>query len=103
QNGLLVPEQPEGRRFDQSFRDDDAERIVLAAIPKLVAAGLMPTDGRTASDYLPAQIIAKGYGNGFPKKDLASAMNRLMGAGRLRREKVGTYSNRSPRYGLVIV
>src|SRR5581483_2119374 len=40
QNGLLVPEQPEGRRFDQSFRDDDAERIVLAAIPKLVAAGL---------------------------------------------------------------
>jgi RecA-family ATPase len=101
-NGLLVPDEPEGRRFDQAYRDDDAERVVLEAMPKLLAAGLLPTDAKNGADYLPTQIVAKKYAQGFSKKDLVSAMNRLMGAGRLRREKVGLYSNRSARYGLVM-
>jgi RecA-family ATPase len=103
ENGLLVPDQPEGRRFDQSYRDDGAERVVLAAMPKLVAAGLLPTDARNGGDYLPAQIVAKGYAQGYSKTELTKAMHRLMGAGRLKREKVGTYSNRSARMGLIVV
>lgn len=104
ENGVLVPEQQEeGRRFDQIFRNEAAERVVMSGLAKLRAVGLSPTDGRTAADYLPTQIIAKGYAENHSKNELTSAMNRLMGAGRLKRDVVGSYSNRNPRYGLVAV
>jgi len=38
---------------------------------------------------------------GYNKQDLKAAMHRLMGAGRLQRRKVGQYSNRMPKFGLV--
>jgi hypothetical protein len=101
-NGLLIPDEPEGLRLDQAARNDTAERILLDAMPRLLAAGIQPTDGRTSNDYLPAQTVAKGYAPRHSKKDLAAAMHRLMGNGRLRREVVGKYANRSPRYGLVL-
>jgi hypothetical protein len=101
-DGLLLPDQPpEGRRFDQTFREDAAEQVLLAALPKLIAIGIQPTDGKTSGDYLPKQAIDKGFASGHTKKDLAAAMNRLMGVGRLKRDVVGKYPNRSPRYGLV--
>ena len=103
-NGVLIPEEAApGMRFDAAKRNEVAELVLLAALPKLKAAGLFPTDGKTTGDYLPAQMIAKRYAQGHSKKELTDAMNRLMGAGRLRREIVGKYSNRMPRYGLVIV
>jgi hypothetical protein len=101
-NGLFVPDEPEGRRFDQASRDDTAERVLLEAMPRLMGAGIVPTDGRTSGDYLPAQAVAKGYAQGHSKKDLAAAMHRLMGAGRLRRQIVGKDSSRHPRYGLAL-
>lgn len=101
QNGVLVPDQPIGQS-NQLFRDDAAERILLNAMPRLLAAGLFPTDGKTANDYLPAQTIAKGYSQGYSRKELTAAMNRLMGAGKLKRDIIGKYSNRAPKYGLQI-
>jgi hypothetical protein len=101
--GLLVPEEFEGRRFDQSHQNDIAERVVLSAMPKLIAVGVLPTDGKTSGDYLPVQILAKGFAQGHQKKELTAAMNRLMGAGKLKRAEVGKYSNRSARFGLVVV
>jgi len=102
-NGLLVPDEPEGRRFDQAFRQDAAEEVVLNGLSRLKAAGMLPTDGKTSGEYLPSQILSKGFANGHTKKELATAMNRLIGSGRLRRDVVGKYSNRTPRYGLVAV
>lgn len=102
-DGLLVSEEPEGRRFDQCYRDDVSEAVVLAGMTKLLAAGVQPSDARNANDYLPGQLILKGYAQGHSKKELAAAMNRLMGGGRLRREAIGKYSNRAPRFGLVII
>lgn len=102
ENGVLVPEQPqEGYSFSQSYRDETAERVVLTGLAKLRAAGLLPTDARNSTDYLPTQILAKGFAENHSKKDLTSAMNRLMGTGRLKRDVVGKYSNRAPRQGLV--
>ena len=100
---LLVPEAPDGRRFDAGQRDDVAEAVVLKAMSKLVAAGIQPSDGKTAGDYLPRQIVAKGLHEGYTGRELAAAMHRLMGAGKLKRAVVGTYANRSPRYGVVPV
>lgn len=104
-NGLFVPDevpQAAGRRFDQAFRDSAAEDVVLSAFPRLLAAGIQPSDSPNANDYLPKQIIAKGYAQNHSREDLAKAMNRLMGTSRLRREVVGKYPNRAQRYGLVI-
>lgn len=102
-NGILLPEEHEpGVRIDQGYRNQESENVLLSALPKLIAAGLFPTDGKTSGDYLPAQAIAKGYAQGHSRAELAGAMNRLMGKGRLAREVVGKYSNRAPRYGLVL-
>lgn len=102
ENGVLVPEQAEpGHCFNQAYRDEAAERVLLTALGKLRSAGVQPTDARNSADYLPGQILSKGYAENHSKKELTSAMNRLMGSGRLRRDVVGQYSNRSPRYGLV--
>jgi RecA-family ATPase len=102
QNGLLVPDDPEGQGFDQVFRNDAAERVVIEGMAKLKAIGVAVTDGKTSPDYLPSQIIAKGYAQSHTKKELTAAMNRLMGAGRLVRRVIGTYANRTQRQGLVM-
>jgi RecA-family ATPase len=103
ESGVLVPEGSSDAPADHTFRDGVADDLIIAAIVKLKAAGVHPTDGITSSDYLPKQIVAKRLAEGHSKRELAAAMNRLMGIGRLRRDIVGKYSNRSPRYGLVIV
>jgi RecA-family ATPase len=101
-HGLLVPEEYAGQRFDASYRNDLAERIVMKAMTKLTEVGIQPSDGKTSGDYLPTQIVAKGFSEGHSKKELASAMHRLMAVGRLKRVEVGFYSNRNPRYRLVV-
>lgn len=101
EGGLLVPDHVEGRRFDHAGQAAIAERVVLKGLAKLREAGIAATDGRTSPDYLPTQMVAKGLAEGHGRKDLASAMNRLMGNGRLKRDVVGRYANRAPRYGLV--
>lgn len=103
-DGLLLPETADaGRRFDQGYRNDLAERVVLKGLQRLKDAGILATDGATSPDYLPKQIVAKGFAEDHTKKDLAAAMNRLIGAGRLRRDVVGQYANRNPKQGLVEV
>lgn len=101
--GLFVPDTVEGRRFDAGQRNDLAERVVLKGLRKLREAGVLATDGPTSPDYLPRQIAAKGFSEGHTKRELAAAMNRLMGSSRLKRDVVGTYSNRTQRMGLVEV
>jgi hypothetical protein len=103
QRGLLVPESSGGARFDAGYRNDLAERIVLKGLAKLKEAGIHATDGKTSPDYLPTQIVAKGFNEAHSKKELAAAMHRLIGSGKLRRDVVGKYPNRSPRFGLVEV
>lgn len=100
---LLLPDAFEGRRFDTTHNNELAEAIVLKALARLKAAGIHPTDGRTSSDYLPKHIVQKGYAEGHNRKELAAAMHRLLGRGKLRRDVVGKYPNRSPRFGLVPV
>jgi AAA domain/DnaB-like helicase N terminal domain len=102
QGRLLLPDAADGRRFDASHNNELAEAIVLKALSRLKDSGISGTDGRTSPDYLPRHIVEKGYAEGHSKKELAAAMNRLIGAGRLKRGVVGQYANRTPRHGLVI-
>lgn len=102
QEGVLVPDVPEGRRFDQAYREDAAERVVLSGMTRLSAMGITATDGKTSPDYLPKQILAKKLGENHTRDELTSAMNRLMTNMRLKRAVIGQYANRANRYGLII-
>jgi RecA-family ATPase len=101
QAGVLVPDMPQGGRFDQAYRDDAADRVVLSAMTKLSAMGITATDGKTSPDYLPKQVLAKKLGENHTREELTSAMNRLMANGQLKRAVIGQYANRANRYGLV--
>lgn len=103
-DGLFIPDQPEGGvQLSLAMRSESVDAVVLNAFSKLTAAGVQPSDKPQSSDYLPKRIIALGYHLDHTKAELTKAMNRLMGSGRLRRVEIGKYSNRNPRYGLVIV
>jgi RecA-family ATPase len=100
-HGLWLPEQYAGRRFDAAQRDDIAEAVALKGLAKLKAVGIHATDGKTSPDYLPRQLVAKRLNEGYSTKELAGAMNRLMGDGKLKRGVVGKDSSRHDRMGLI--
>lgn len=104
--GLLVPDESalqQGPDGPVSALDEKrAEQICLAGFKSLMGMGLHPADSPSSGDYLPRQIMAKGLGCGFTKTDMVKAMNRLMGKGVFSRDVVSRYSNRSPKYGLVL-
>jgi hypothetical protein len=102
-NGLWLPDEgAPGVRFDQGFRNDVAEAVVLTGFKRLLAAGINPTDKANAGDYLPKQMVQKGFAQNHTSKELALAMNRLMGDGRFRRAVVGKDDSRHPKQGLVL-
>jgi len=103
ENGVLVPEGSVDAPAESLFRNDVAESIVLEAMRKLAAVGIFMTDGITSPDYLPKQVMAKGLAAQHSKREICAAMNRLIGHGRLKRDIIGKYANRSAKYGLVIV
>jgi RecA-family ATPase len=101
-DGLFVPDEAQVRQFGNGYREEAATEAVLSAFTKLLATGIKPTDSKNATDYLPKQIVAKGFGQGHNRRELESAMHRLMAQGRLSRQEIGKYGNRTPKYGLVI-
>jgi DnaB-like helicase N terminal domain/AAA domain len=102
--GVLVPDAAPTHVSAVMAKVDEkrCEEVVLAAFRSLLAMGIKPTDGATSRDYLPALIVAKNLGLGFSRNDLTRAKDRLMVAGKIARGIVGTYSNRTPKEGLVI-
>jgi hypothetical protein len=63
--------------------------------------GKQPTDGPTSPEFLPKLIMSFGLQQGLSKRDITNAMRDLMLDSKLRRVQIGTYSNRSARFGLV--
>lgn len=82
---------------------EHAEQVVRRGFDRLVEQGIRTTDGESSSDYLPKRLADKGLHDGIDRRELAQAMHRLMTAGVFKRGQIGTYSNRSPRFGLVLV
>jgi hypothetical protein len=103
-NSVLVLDEPQGvsGRIDLAIRKEGAETVVLSALSKLKGIGILASDSKNSPDYLPAQIVAKNLHQNHTKRELAEALNRLMGDGKLLRGVIGHYSNRAPRYGVVL-
>jgi hypothetical protein len=104
-DGVFVPEVSEqpGGRFDQAYRDEAAEGILLLAMRKLSELKLDVSVGSTSPNYLPKQVVKRKLSGGHSLKELEAAMNRLLLAGRIENRDVGMYGNRTTRKGLVIV
>jgi putative DNA primase/helicase len=104
QDGLLVPDAaPDGVGAVVAGIDERrAEQVCIDGFHKLCAMGLKPSDSKAANDYLPKQLLAKRLNSGYGKAELVKAMNRLMTAGKFVRAQVDTYSNRTPKMGLVL-
>lgn len=101
-DGVLVPDHPAGESWlVDGLRDRKAERVALAAFRRLVAIGQHPSDGATSPAFLPKLALQFDLAEGMTRRELADAMRRLMLAGQLRREAIGKYPNRAPRFGLV--
>jgi RecA-family ATPase len=85
-----------------NIRRRHALNVILAGFPKLTAMRLTPTDSAASRDnYLPAMLIAYQFHEGYSRRELADAMRSLMVDNILRREIIGHYPNRTPKYGLV--
>ena len=104
-DGLLVPDQKAQTHVGGLVAVLDgrkAEEVCIAGFRSLCAIGIRTTDGRTSSDYLPTQLVAKGFAAGYSKSEIGKAMNRLMGRGVFVRAQVDKHANRTPKFGLVL-
>lgn len=98
-----VQSQPEFGGLMSSLRSASSRRVVQSSFAKLVSLNLRPSDAAGAHDnYLPVLIIKYKFAEGHTKSELADAMRALMVDGILKREQVGFYANRNPKFGLVM-
>lgn len=101
-NGVLIPDDVEPLPpIDQGMRNKHLDGVVLRALATLRGMGRHPTDGSSSPDYLPKAIMEFKLNEGLSKKDVTTAMRGLMVLGKLKKQVVGTYQNRTERFGLV--
>lgn len=99
-DGVLVPEeiqaQSSGRASGAFCRD-----VVMRAVGRLREKGMYGTSSTASPTYLPK--LAKQYGllENATEGTFAGAMRQMVMDGALTNAKVGMYSNRTPKMGLV--
>ena len=99
-DGVLVPDEWNGKPFSAKYQADHAEQVVVAGVRKLIEMKQTPTDGN-GTNYLPKLMLDFKLNDGLTKRALTDSMRSLMTVNRLERAIVGQYANRTPRYGLV--
>lgn len=99
-NGVMVPEVVDHKPM-AAIGGDYAKDTVLAAVRKLASMNEYGNASTASPGYLPK--LAKTYDllDQLNSRQFIAAMVELRKAGRLTLAKVGQYSNRSPRMGLV--
>ena len=102
-DGVMVPEAPVseqqgGQRSSPLY----AQGIVKAAIRKLAEMGEHGSASTASPNYLPKLAQRFKLLEQSTYREFAAAMNEMWKAGTLVQAKVGMYSNRTPREGLVL-
>jgi RecA-family ATPase len=101
-NGVLVPKVRARQPFGRPKREFGQD-IVLRAVRKLAELNMHGTSSSASPAYLPKLATQYGYLEELSAKQFAHHMRELIVAKRLQNQKVGQYSNRSPKLGLVEV
>jgi hypothetical protein len=108
EEGVLRPAMEPSEAFTADTGANDylweqrAERVVLDALDRITKMGIATSHTR-GSAYLPKLILELKVGEGLGKPEIERAMLRLLTNGQIKRDQIGTYSNRSPKFGLVRV
>lgn len=100
--GTLVPETVRrGSRSSGKASGDFCRDIVLRAVHRLADKGIFGTSSTASPQYLPR--LAKQYGllENATESAFGAAMRQLVMDGSLTTAKIGSYSNRTPKMGLV--
>jgi hypothetical protein len=79
----------------------NVEKVMLRAFVRIEAMGISPTESNSSPHYLPRLILEYGLGEGHSRHEFAQAMRQAMSNGVLARAQIGTYPNRTPKFGLV--
>jgi len=105
ENGVLVPQEPAGAPggLVGAITDRRDERIVLDGFRRLTnGLNQQPTDAQNAQSFLPNLMLQFNLAEGRTKRDLTRALRRLQTDGKLRKDVIGHYPNRSKKFGLVL-
>lgn len=84
-----------------ALRNMRCRTIVLSSIQKINADGFTSSESY-GPNYLPKQIIARGWSEGYTKVELHRAMMELIGEGRVKKDQIGVDKAWRTRFGLVV-
>jgi hypothetical protein len=95
---VIVPDAP--KAAERGLRPSRAETLVLEALESFVKQGISTSDERRNPQFLPRVMVDRKLATRPMIPQLTDALYRLQKAGRITRQQVGVYANRSPRMGL---
>jgi hypothetical protein len=100
--GVLMPDQPTRGSTRRGPSGDYVKDIVRRAIQRLATRGIFGTSSTASPQYLPK--LAKQYSlmEDASESAFVHAMRAMVMDGSLEIAKVGAYSNRTPKMGLVV-
>jgi len=103
-DGVLKPvdEQVAGGDSIEHLWETRAENVTLAALDAITRMGKTASE-QPGPSYLPKLVMEFGYNESLTKAQVERAMRRLLKDGKIRRDEVGRYANRAPKFGLVRV
>jgi hypothetical protein len=111
-NGLFVPEvvavATPGAAFNARYAGpkthEESESAVLAAVDRFAATERHARAAKQSPDYLPKRMEEAGLADGFKRKDLARALERLLLSGKVKEVALGKNASRShERMGLILM
>jgi hypothetical protein len=95
---VIVPDAP--KAAERGLHPSRAETLVLEALESFVKQGISTSDERRNPQFLPRVMVDRKLSTRAQIPALTDALYRLQKAGRITRQQVGTYANRTPRMGL---
>jgi hypothetical protein len=101
--GVLIPDSTEQpARAAGGVSGEFAKDTVRRAITKLAAQNVYGSLSTASPEFLPR--LAKQYGllDRMTSKQFGDVMRSMLLAGEITKTQVGKYSNRSPKFGLVL-
>jgi RecA-family ATPase len=90
-------------KCERSAQEAKAREAFLTAIGRLNVAGVTTSPSKNARNYAPRRIVEMHMDGGFTAKQLETAMNQLVGEGRVRVGVAGYNRNRNEKQTLVAV
>lgn len=101
-DGVLTPDHPEPVRTAARVSGEFAKDIVRRAITKLADKKLYGSLSTASPEYLPK--MAKQYDllDRMSPKQFANVMRMMILGGEINKAEIGKYSNRNPKFGLVL-